>query len=106
MLVELQLTRATDTPATYDRLKDKLSKTLWQPVTAEINDPNVNVRDAKILRGSEASSWTYRETTWQQELYNKKHRKVVLSESIEFPRNGANSTKPQSVTIRVTTAGT
>ena len=103
LLIELQLTRPTDTPDTYDSLKDKLSTSLWQPIASEINDPTVNVRDAKILRGSEASSWTYRETTWKQELYNKKHREVVLRESIEFPRNGAKSTKPQAVTIRVTT---
>lgn len=100
-LIELQLTRPTDTPTTYDTLKDKLSKSLWQPVASEINDPAVNVRDAKILRGSEAASWTYRETTWRLDMANKKHREVVLTESIEFPKDGAKSTRPTSVSIRV-----
>lgn len=100
-LIELQLTRPTDEPATYDTLKAKLSKSLWQPVASEINDPAVNVRDAKILRSSEATSWTYRDTTWKQELANKKHREVVLSESIESPKNGEKSTKPTGVIIRV-----
>jgi hypothetical protein len=100
-LIELQLTRPTDTPATYDNLKDRLTKTLWQPIASEINDPNVNVRDAKINRGSEATSWTYRETRWKQEFSGNKHREVMLNESISFPRDGSRSTKPQALSIRV-----
>lgn len=100
-LIELQLTRPTDTPATYDTLKGKLSKSLWQPVASEISDPAVNVHDAKIMRGTERTSWTYRETTWKQELANKKHRQTVLSESIDFPKGGERSTKPTGVYIRV-----
>ncbi|HEY9826497.1 MAG TPA: hypothetical protein V6D19_13720 [Stenomitos sp.] len=101
-LIELQLTRPTDEPATYDTLKAKLSKSLWQPVASEINDPTLNVRDAKILRGTETTSWTYRDTTWKQEQANKKHREIRLTESIEFPTNGAKpSKKPTSVSILI-----
>jgi hypothetical protein len=50
--------------------------------------------------GSNSSKEGYRETTWKQELANKKHREVVLSGSIEFPKGGSKFTTPTGVMIR------